>query len=115
MWKNTIKKKIFDETPEEMTDFMNVTPRMKKEPKQDYLPSIKRRKESPYFSVQDRKDIFDSIFDRLDMVREEINEFKSPATGFQIAVADKVDSKFDEIVELLQSSLKEIYSDPLDE
>tara|TARA_R110002050_G_scaffold132898_1_gene255140 strand:- start:2084 stop:2467 length:384 start_codon:yes stop_codon:yes gene_type:complete len=31
MWKNTIKKKIFDETPEEMTDFMNVTPRMKQE------------------------------------------------------------------------------------
>tara|TARA_R110000765_G_scaffold133789_1_gene232713 strand:- start:414 stop:743 length:330 start_codon:yes stop_codon:yes gene_type:complete len=28
MWKNTIKKKIFDETPEEMTDFMNVSPRM---------------------------------------------------------------------------------------
>tara|TARA_R110000822_G_scaffold725_8_gene3315 strand:- start:4149 stop:4466 length:318 start_codon:yes stop_codon:yes gene_type:complete len=105
MWKNTIKKKIFDETPEEMTDFMNVTPRMKKE----------REQESPYFSVQDRKDIFDSIFDRLDMVREEINAFKSPVTGNQLAVADKVDSKFDEIVELLQSSLKEIYSDPLDE
>ena len=28
MWKNTIKKKIFDKTPEEMTDFMNVNPRM---------------------------------------------------------------------------------------
>jgi len=31
MWKDTIKKGIFDKTPEEMTDFMNVTPRMKQE------------------------------------------------------------------------------------
>lgn len=62
-----------------------------------------------------RMDIFDSIFDKLDMVREEINEFKSPETGKQLEVADRVDSKFGEIVELLQSSLKEIYSDPLDD
>jgi|TARA_R110000787_G_scaffold11271_2_gene37636 hypothetical protein len=62
-----------------------------------------------------RMDIFDGIFDRLDVVREEINEFKSPVTGKQLAVADKVDSKFDEIVLLLQSVLEEIYSDPLDE
>lgn len=100
-WKKTIKKGKFDKTPEEMTDFMNISPRMVEAAK-------KRREKMPM-------DIFDSIFDRLDMVREEINEFKSPATGKQLAVADKVDSKFDEIVELLQSSLKEIYSDPLDE
>lgn len=28
-WKNTIKKNIFGKDPEEMTDFMNITPRMK--------------------------------------------------------------------------------------
>jgi hypothetical protein len=30
-WKDTLKKNIFDEDPEDMTDFMNVTPRMKRE------------------------------------------------------------------------------------
>ena len=30
-WKNTLKKNIFDEDPDDMTDFMNVTPRMKRE------------------------------------------------------------------------------------
>ena len=31
MWKNTIKKEIFEKDPEEMTDFMNISPRMKQE------------------------------------------------------------------------------------
>lgn len=30
-WKNTIKKNIFEKDPEEMTDFMNISPRMKEE------------------------------------------------------------------------------------
>jgi len=30
-WKNTIKKEIFEKDPEEMTDFMNISPRMKQE------------------------------------------------------------------------------------
>jgi hypothetical protein len=28
-WKNTIKKEIFEKDPEEMTSFMNISPRMK--------------------------------------------------------------------------------------
>ncbi len=31
MWKDEIRKNIFDEDSEEMTDFMNVSPRMKQE------------------------------------------------------------------------------------
>ena len=30
-WKDTLKKNIFDKDPEDMTDFMNVTPRMQRE------------------------------------------------------------------------------------
>jgi len=30
-WKDEIKKNIFEKDPEEMTDFMNVSPRMKEE------------------------------------------------------------------------------------
>ena len=30
-WKKTIKKNIFEKDPEEMTDFMNISPRMKQE------------------------------------------------------------------------------------
>jgi len=31
MWKDEIRKNIFEKDPEEMTDFMNVSPRMKQE------------------------------------------------------------------------------------
>ena len=30
-WKDEIKKNIFEKDPEEMTDFMNISPRMKRE------------------------------------------------------------------------------------
>jgi len=30
-WRDTLKKNIFDEDPDDMTDFMNVTPRLQRE------------------------------------------------------------------------------------
>lgn len=61
-----------------------------------------------------KQDKFDRIFEQLDMIREEIFEFKSPVTGRRLSVTKEVDDKFQEIAELLNSVRKEIYPSPYD-
>ena len=83
MWKDTVKKKIFDETPEEMTDFMNVTPRMKAEATKrktrerdegelligmtkELLERIESKLDS--LSVKELEDLYDALDDAINMI-----------------------------------------------
>jgi Na+/phosphate symporter len=84
MWKDTIRKNIFEEDPEEMTDFMNVSPRMKNE-------------------AEKRKDVSRKVR-TLERMREQILEYYGIISSFEFQEGFPKDSAEDiaEAAELLE-------------
>ena len=65
-WEDTIKKNVFDKDPNDMTDFMNVSPRMKREAekrkessKQKKIPTLENYKEAIEILMVDYADVWE--------------------------------------------------------
>tara|TARA_R100000908_G_C3680297_1_gene99245 strand:+ start:64 stop:342 length:279 start_codon:yes stop_codon:yes gene_type:complete len=79
-WKDTLKKNIFGEDPDELTDFMNVTPRLKAEAERrkarrtSTKDSIGQDEEAAKRTEDEEAELLARLRERNRVAREKANE-----------------------------------------